>query len=220
MDTREKRIRFALILVIVLAVFMAFTVRFAKKEKIIYRKSLEQAVLVVDGAELTLRDIAFYVAYEEKSIQKQAVLYSPDNPNEYWNLHANGQFVRTAAKQAVIDMAVHDEIFYKMALDEEMTLDETDKSYLENEEMDFWADLEEWQKERLGIGAQDLEEAMKKIALANKYQSIYAQMNDEEYEAYNYDGKAYAKLLEQHEYGIKETVWDRVDMGNITLDNY
>ena len=52
----------------------------------------------MDDVSLTLKDIAFYVAYEEKTVQEQAILYNPDNPRQYWNVYTDGQFVKLTAK--------------------------------------------------------------------------------------------------------------------------
>ena len=217
----EKRLRFTVILVLILVVLAAFSSQSAhKKEKLVFSRSLDKVVLCVDEKELTLGDIAFYVAYEEKTIQEQAVVYNPEHPNQYWNLHTDGQFIKVSAKQAAIDMAVHDEIFYELAVSEKITLDAAETEYLANDQTDFWSDLSDWQRQQLGISEKELDDQMEKIALANKDQSIYAQMNGREYEAYNFDGDAYEKLLTEHKYEIKEDVWDRVDFGNITLDNY
>ena len=217
----EKRIRFTVILVLILIVLIAFSSQSAKKkENLVFNQSLDKVAVSVDEKNLSLSDIAFYVAYEEKTIQEQAIVYNPDHPNQYWNLHTDGQFIKVSAKQAVIDMAVHDEIFYEIAAAEGITLDADETEYLSNDEMDFWSDLSDWQKEQLGITEQQLDEQMEKIALANKYQSVLAQMNNKEYEAYNFDGDDYAKLLAEHTYEINEEVWDRVNFGNITLDNY
>ena len=45
------------------------------------------------------------------------------------------------------------------------------------------------------------------------------QMNQKEYEAYNFNGEAYEALLSEHKYSVNEKVWDRVDFGSVTLDN-
>ena len=83
--------------------------------------------------------------------------------------------MKLTAKQAALDMAVHDEIFYQMAVAEGMKLDVTERqNILENDESDFWSDLEDWQREQLGISEEELDSEMEKIALADKYQSIYA----------------------------------------------
>ena len=102
---------------------------------------------------------------------------------------------------------------------EGLTLDAAEQKYLENDESDFWSDLTDWQREQLGISEEELDSEMEKIALADKYQSIYAEMNQKEYEAYNFNGEAYEALLSEHKYSVNEKVWDRVDFGSVTLDN-
>ena len=203
----EKRIRFTIILVLILIVVIAFSFQSKeKKEYLVYNEALDKTAVTVDDVSLTLKDIAFYVAYE-------------DNPRQYWNVYTDGQFVKLTAKQAALDMAVHDEIFYQMAVAEGVKLDVTEQEYLENDESDFWSDLEDWQREQLGISEEELDSEMEKIALADKYQSIYAEMNQKEYEAYNFNGEAYEALLSEHKYSVNEKVWDRVDFGSVTLDN-
>ena len=148
----EKRIRFTIILVLILIVVIAFSFQSKeKKEYLVYNEALDKTAVTVDDVSLTLKDIAFYVAYEEKTVQEQAILYNPDNPRQYWNVYTDGQFVKLTAKQAALDMAVHDEIFYQMAVAEGVKLDVTEQEYLENDESDFWSDLEDWQREQLGI---------------------------------------------------------------------
>ena len=65
------------------------------KQNIVYNEHLEDVAVNVNGKELTLRDMAFYVAYEEMNVEKQALVYDSDNPNKYWNIHTNGEFVRS-----------------------------------------------------------------------------------------------------------------------------
>ena len=42
------------------------------KQNIVYNEHLEDVAVTVNGKELTLRDMAFYVAYEEMNVEKQA----------------------------------------------------------------------------------------------------------------------------------------------------
>ena len=97
----EKRIRFTIILVLILIVVIAFSFQSKeKKEYLVYNEALDKTAVTVDDVSLTLKDIAFYVAYEEKTVQEQAILYNPDNPRQYWNVYTDGQFVKLTAKQA------------------------------------------------------------------------------------------------------------------------
>ena len=86
-----------------------------KSQPLDYASSLDELAVTVDGESLTLRDMAFYVAYEEMEVEKQAVTYNPEDTNKYWNLHVDGEFIKLASKKYAIQMAVHDQIFYDMA---------------------------------------------------------------------------------------------------------
>lgn len=68
----EKRIRFTIILVLVLIVVIAFSFQSKeKKEYLVYNEALDKTAVTVDDVSLTLKDIAFYVAYEEKKFRSR-----------------------------------------------------------------------------------------------------------------------------------------------------
>lgn len=205
-----------LLLVIMLAV--ALKQDRVRKQDIVYAQSLDVVAIKVDDVELTLRDIAIYVAYQEKTVQKDAVIYDYEKPSKYWNTYTNQYFVRSLAEKAVKEMAIHDEIFYQMALAEGLVLDEREEAYLANEQIDFLMDLSEEQMERLGVSEEDLLTAMRKIALANKCQSIMAQAEGIYYEDYDYTGGVYELIRADHDVKIEESVWDRISVGNITVN--
>lgn len=188
------------------------------RQDLVYAESLSMVAVTIEKQELTLFDMAFYVAYQEKEVQKEAVIYNPEKPYRYWNAHTNGKFVRTVAEQAVIDMAVHDEIFYQRACADGLVLDEEEEQYLANEVSDFCSDVTAEQLAELGVTADDMEAAMRKIALANKYQSILSQIENIDYAEYDYTGSAYEELLRQYEVVINENVWEHISVGNITVN--
>ena len=99
-----------------------------------------------------------------------------------------------------------------------MTQDAEENAYFENEVSDFCADLEDEQLIALGVTEDTIEESMYKVAVANKYQSLLAEMEDTAYEAYDYDGEAYQKLLETHECVSNDEVWERIPLGHITVN--
>lgn len=208
---------------VVLLVFVIVVGVYCHKEResrmpLVVSEHLEEVIVTVDGEKLTLRDMVFYIAYQEKEVQEEAIIYSPNNPGRYWNAHTNGHFVRTLAEDAVIKMAVHDEIFFQMALEDGLALNEEETHYLENEVRDFCGDLKETQYERLGVNAEELEASMEKIALANKYQDLLAQTRETAYEAYNYTGACYEELMSSHEIIVNEAIWKRVTVGKITVN--
>ena len=102
---------------------------YEKRKPLIFSESLEEVVATVDDRPLRLKDLAFYVAYQEKSVQEQAIVYDPESPQRYWNVLVNGKFIRKEAKDAVLEMAIHDEVFYRMALSEGVKLDTEEEQY-------------------------------------------------------------------------------------------
>jgi hypothetical protein len=185
---------------------------------LVYSESLDRVAAQLNGSELTLRDMAFYVIYEETLVEREAEVYDSENPSRYWNARVEGGFVWSVARKSAIRMAIHDELFYQMATDEGLTLNVDEKETAGLMLDDVWADLiDRGGEEKLGIEKEELVETVEHIALAQKYQDIYAQMYDKSYEDYEFTGDAYTKLLEKQDYSIDENVWNKVGMGTVTL---
>lgn len=216
----KQKFKFTIILLGIVAALGILSFReYQSRQDLVFANSLDEVVLTVDGQELTLRDMAFYIAYQEGKIEKEARIYNPEDTDEYWNLYTNSTFMREAGKQAVLDMAVHDEIFYQMAVEEGMQLSEKEEEYLANDRYDFWSDLEEEQRTELGVSEDELAESMRKIALAEKYQYLLAEMKQKNADDYAFWGQAYEKLLEEHEYTVEEKVWEKVPFGGVTVNH-
>lgn len=215
----NERLKTTLVLlVLVIATGLAAYKQQVQRTKLVYADSLDMVALTVDEEELDLRDMAVYVALQEKKVQQDALVYNPDKPESYWNAYTNQHFVRAVAENAIKDMAAHDEIFYQMALAEDLELDETEEAYLANEITDFFMDVSEEQMGRLGVTEEDIEASMYKIALANKCQSILSQVENIAYEEYDYTGAAYEALLVEHTVKANKEVWSRISVGSITVN--
>lgn len=116
-------------------------------------------------------------------------------------------------------MAIHDEIFYELSQQESIELNEEEEQYFDNAKWDFWSDMDEDAQEKLGVSEAVLNESLRKIALAQKYQLLLAEMYQTDPEEYAVSGEAYQKLLEEHTYEIIEKVWERVHFGSITVEH-
>lgn len=220
MSGMRQKLRFTAVLVVLLIILGTASYREqGKRQKLSFPESLDLVVVTVDGEQVTLREMAFYIAYEEGSMEDAAIIYNPDNTDEYWRLYTNHTFLREQAKQTVVDMTVHDTLFAQMAAEEGVVLSEAEEQYLANEQQDFWSDLTEEQRESLSVSEDTLDETMRKMALAQKYQSILAEMEQVDYEDYSIGGTEYEKLLAQHTCELDETTWDRVPFGSITVDH-
>ena len=151
-------------------------------------------------------------------IQEQALAYDVSDPNAYWNTHINGHFMRVYARNEAMNMAIHDFIFYEMAMEMDMELDLEEIDYATGRSEDFWMDLGETGQVRLGVTKAEMTEDLLRMALAQKYQQLYAAMQNVPEEDYDAGGAAYETLLEAHTYKIRDRLWEGVSMGHVTLD--
>ncbi len=222
MNARMKRkffITLALACVVVVLVVYRETTA-GTRGKLDYASSLDQVAAVVNGEELTLRRLAYYVAYEEALVEKQALIYNPENTSQYWNVHEKFDFIRVKARDTALQMAIHDVIFSNMADAEGVTLDEGEEERLIFEQTNFWQDLVEDEKtEGLGVVREDIFESMKRAALAQKYQSIYEQINGVAPGACDIEKEDYLALLADQDYEIRTQLWRRVPFGDVTLQH-
>ncbi len=187
--------------------------------KVVFSDYLDEEIAVVDGKPVTLRDFAVYAVYEEKLVEEQAKVYDDTNTNKYWSAHTNGQFLKLTARDAAINLAIHDAIFYEMAVEAEVFLDEEEKKYLANEQADFWNDLEDEQKEKLALSQDEVDAYLEKMALAQKMQRQQAAIEGKEEADYDVEGSAYEEMLLEHEITKNEEFIDRIDFGNIILEH-
>lgn len=66
--------------------------------------------------------------------------------------------MNAVARKNAMQMALHDELFYQMAMEEGITLDDNDQKHMDNKLEDFWEDL----TERQGNGTGDFQKRCKK----------------------------------------------------------
>lgn len=143
-----------------------------------------------------------------------------DDPNRYWSMRVEGGFMNAVARKNAMQMALHDELFYQMAMEEGITLDDNDQKHMDNKLEDFWEDLTERQGETaLGISRKDAKKTIQRIAYAQKYQEVYAQLHNRTYDDYAYMEDSYQKLLKKQKYKVNDKVWNRVSFGNVTYNN-
>ncbi len=186
-------------------------------QPIVYGEHLDDVAVTVDGDELTLRDLSFYVLYEEQTVESEAQVYNKENTRDFWNLHANGIFFKYAAKKYVMEMAVHDHLFYRGAMDEGMTLTEDEKQALSDSYNDFLDDLLLQQKDSGLYDEKMIYDTMEQIVYAEKYRAYLAEREGTTYGGYGYDGYDYKEYLKEHEVEVNDSVWGRITIGDNSL---
>lgn len=194
--------------------------RDSDRTKLVYKDSLEREVATVNGEQLTLADMAFYVAYEENQVEQHALAYNTDDTRKYWNLHVDGVYVRIAARNATIQMLVHDELFYQMAVAEGIELSDEEEEALLLSVQDFWYDLEsEGKEKKLGIEKENIENAIRKMMYAQKMQLIYSELQGASYEDYEFYTDTYEAFEKTQDVKINKNVLKRIRFGDVTLEH-
>lgn len=216
-----KKFRVLWIFVVIVAVLSIFADYGRRnREDIIYPESLDVVVATVEEEDITLREFALYVAFQEAEVQKQAEVYEPDDTRKYWNIHTDGVFISQAARNEAMSMAIHDEIFYQMSVELGLSLNDEERQILQNDVDDFWYDLTDDEKEKkLGITKDDIYLAMEKIAYAQKAQAICAGMDGVDYSDYDYYEEVFQDFLGDYKYQVNDKVLERLDFGDITLNH-
>lgn len=182
-----------------------------------YKDCLDEVIFTANGQEVQMKDLGFYILYEEREVENQAMVYNPDNTKDYWNLHVDGVFIQVQAKDTILNMAIHDKLFYQKAVEENLALDAEEEQRLRNAISDFYMDLLDEQAEKMPASDEYIMEAMRQIALAEKYQAKLADEEDKSYASYQWDGYEYEKWLEKQDVDVNEKLWDKITVGDITL---
>ena len=218
-ETLRTYLKLLIIIAAVVLMFFYAVHRNSMIQPIDYGTHLDDVAVTVDGEELKLSDLSFYVLYEELTIESEAEIYNKKNTRDFWNVHANGIFFKAAAKKSVMDMAVHDRLFYKGALSEGMELTREERDILSDSYNDFLDDLYLVQRDSPLYDEKQIFDTMEKIALAEKYQGYLASRDETTYAGYGYDGYDYKNYLKEHSVKINKSVWERVSIGDNSLSH-
>lgn len=213
----------AVLVIIIIAAIVVFGFLIAifhdkRTEELVYNQSLDLVAVTVEGKDLTLRDLAFYVAYEEKEVQEQALIYDSNNPISYWNIHTNGEFMRVTARNAAVDMMIHDYVYSLEAAESGYSLTEDEENLCASTAADFWSDLSSDQQAALGISEETVYDTCMDIGLSDKYLADLSKESGRNLALYETGGKIWDEKRDGMDIVYNDQVLDRIEMGNITVN--
>lgn len=183
-----------------------------------YLDHIDETIVTVDDNELILHDLGFYVLYEETLGNSMAITYDSEQPSSFWGKHTNGVFISSQARRSALDMMIHDEIFYEMALKEQVELSEDDLLLVEERFQDFLSPISTKQLDAVGMTEEELHDALEKIALSEKYMIQYADEHQIYYDDYNITGKSYQELLSNHTIEENTYLINKLNVGKISIN--
>lgn len=214
----KKLALLVLIIPVALILFYYANQMGATRGKIDFVENLDEVAVTIDDEDILFSDLIFYVLFQEQKIEEQARVYNPDSPKDYWNAHTNGMFIEREAKDAILEMAIHDHIMYKRASDAVTVLSSDEKKELEDARSKFWESLYEGQLEKLPLEYEVGNRIMKEIAIIESYEARIANKDDEKtFAGLGWDGYDYKQIKKEHKIKINRKKWDRVVVGDISL---
>lgn len=211
-------LRFGILLVVVLTLTYVAFISYQRRTPMNLRNHKNETVVRIDGDILTVKDMAFYIMYEECRVEQEAEIYNSKSTKDFWNIHTNGYFMSAQAKKAALGMAIHDRIFYEEAVKNNIVLSSTEKKELENSKTDFWEDLYEEQKKNMLASREEINRTMYEIALAEKYQLALAKEKGFTYHSLDWNGYDYEQIEKNcHSVKVNSSFWHSVVFGEITI---
>lgn len=217
--TSKKRLFIIIPIVIVVAAAIVYVCYrgFESKKAFIFSEHLDDVAVTINGEDLYYKDLSFYVLYEEEKVEKEARVYNPETPKDWWNSYLNGQFVSVSARNIAMDMAVHDRIMYDLAMKNNITLNPAEKEQLSNKQNDFFEDLLDEQKKNLPVSKEFINNTIEQIALGEKYQAKLAGEKGINSFELNYDGYEYNEMLKNEYKVVIDDNYQKLEFGEITI---
>lgn len=191
------------------------------KEKFIVNEHLEDVVLNINDNSYTMQEIAYYIANGEAGVEAQALVYNPDNPQEYWNKHTNGIFIKVQARQNTMDNYIRDEVLALAAKEQGIALSEEEISNCQKTAEQLYAQLSSYQKEQAGITKESLQNNIEHAYLGQLYiQSRLQNDGSSKYteQDWQVNGVCYKGLLSEYKVKVVDSVWDNVEFGEVTIE--
>lgn len=194
-----------------------------------YEKHLDDTVLTIDNTEITLREFGYYIYDTEAYVQEQAIQYDSSDPTRWWNTHfaagLDSTFICDYAKKTAINTCVCDEIYYQLAIQNGISLDDTEKSYATDEANDMYEQMNDYQLGITGLNSDIILEYRLKQALATKYAQTLLDTVD--FSAYDDDPNTLLSgngdyfqdvILPEHTVTENNKILDNIYFGKITVN--
>lgn len=181
---------------------------------------LDDVVVEINDSKFTFGDIGYYIANGEAAVEAQALVYNKDNPEEYWNKHTNGIFIKVQTRQNIMDNFVRDSILAMAAKEQGITLSDNEKENCKVTAGEMYKQLSEYQRDNAGITEERLNTAVENAYLGQMFINYKLENSGGDYTAEDWqlDGVCYEGLLSEYKVKVINKVWEKAEMGKITIE--
>ncbi len=228
MSKNEKKIIIIVAVICIIAIIGAQIDKTARAFH--YEDHLDEVIISVDDEALTLREFGYYIYTTEEFVQKQAVLYDPEDHLHWWNTHfsagLDSQYISELAMKTAINTYLSHAIYSNEAHRERITLSSSEEEAAGTEAKETYQKMSASQLERTGLDEALIYSAICRRGLAAKYArnlalSIdFSGYEDDPSVLLSGDGEYFQSvILPQHKVVINEELMKNLKMGRITVNN-
>lgn len=186
------------------------------------------------NADITLKELGYYICKAETEGNITALNYDPENPKAYWNLYmnqdgSNSGYVSDLARDAVLDYCIRDTL-YGMEAEKAGFSPETDElADVRYDAERMYSELSEKARKNTGLDEELMKEMAEREYTAHAYMRYLAEKDVENGDAssvleavtINYDigGSFYTDLLGTYSITVNDELWNNVRVGFVTINN-
>lgn len=231
MDKQTKKGIYILLTVMFTILTACFLgVWYRQTHKFRYEDHLTDIVMKVDEKEISLRELGYYIYTVEKFVDRQARLYNPEDPYQYWNTHfsagLDSAFMSDMAEDKVYSTCICDYIYESMALEAGYELTKEEEKEAEQKAEELLQEMKPEQKAKTGLTPEIVQEIEKRKKLVSRYAEDYIETID----FTGYSGRPEELISAGGDYFEQEilpqyTIWynnrlkSEIKIGTVTLDN-
>lgn len=226
-ENKKGLLLFLLVIVLLLGLNLA-SILYNQANRFVYEEHLSDMAITIDDRPVTLRELGYYVYTVEDFVQKQALLYNPDNPTDYWNTYFSAgnssKHVSAMAKETVYETCICDHVYESMALAEDYELTQAEKQQGEEKAKEFLKGLTQKQLDKTGLSLELVTEIEQRKILVARFAADYIKKADlrgysgEVEQLLSSSGSYYKeKILSQHKVEYDTHIRNELKMGHVTI---
>lgn len=226
----NRNVIICLFLIIILLVGYTVLQKYRmEKNQFRYEDHLNDIVVSIDEQTITLKEFGYYIYEMEAYFQNQAIVYNPDDPNDYWNTHfsigVDSAFIYNYAWKYAINNCVCDVIYENMAQKENYVLTTEEQEMARENANEIYGEMSEVQKQNICISLEDIIKVQERKLLVEHFVIDYAKQVDTS----NYTGNLIQQLsangeyfqkyiLANHDVVYNDDIESKIRMGKITVN--
>jgi len=209
--------------VLIMLIVIVASLFFKKSKEFVYSRALSNAVVEIDGEDVSLYRLTYYIMIEEEAVNEAAMIYDPEKPWTYWNIYVSNAYVSTSAREITMNYFLRDYVYSRIAIAEGFVLEDAELEDLKVKAQTIYSGLTDKQAST-HISEEDILTAITEKAYADKYVIAMAKekkldITEEVLSAYyGMNSSFFKKTMQEHNVKIKEKIWNQVPMGHVTIN--